>query len=60
MVIYGTALLPYIGYQKATDLMEKSMDNKKILKKLLEEETSMTKEEIERVFSIAHTSTYQI
>ena len=36
------------------------MDNKKILKKLLEEETSMTKEEIERVFSIAHTSTYQI
>lgn len=60
MVIYGTALLPYIGYQKATDLMEKSKDDKKILKKLLEEETSMTKEEIERVFSIAHTSTYQI
>ena len=54
IVIYGTALLPYIGYQKASELMEKSNYEKDKLKTLLETDTEMTKEEITSVFTITH------
>ena len=59
IVIYGTALLPYIGYQKASELMEKSNYEKDKLKTLLETDTEMTKEEITSVFTITHRSSYK-
>ncbi|MDO4168430.1 MAG: lyase family protein [Lachnospiraceae bacterium] len=59
IVIYGTALLPYIGYEKASELMAKSHYQKDRLKDLLITETDMKKEEIESVFSTSHSSTYR-
>lgn len=59
IVIYGTALVPYLGYEKASVLMKKSNYQKDTLKKLLKSETDMTQEEIEALFSISQVSTYQ-
>lgn len=59
MVIYGTSLVPYIGYQKASDLIEKSGFEKESLRKLLELETQMKKSEIEAIFSTSKISSYR-
>ncbi|MDO4941694.1 MAG: lyase family protein, partial [Lachnospiraceae bacterium] len=59
IVIYGTALLPYIGYEKASDLIKKSNYQKERLKELLKTDTEMTDTQIESVFSLEHTSTYR-
>lgn len=58
MVIYGTALVPYIGYQKASQLLEKTNGEKELLKKLLLEEIELSDEQIEAVFSLAKGSSY--
>ena len=59
MVIYGTALLPYIGYEKASELIGKSGDQKDVLKELLKSDTDMTDAQIASIFSLDHTSTYR-
>ena len=55
-----TALVPYLGYEKAEEIFQKAEGNPEMIRELLRKEQILTGEEIEKVMDMKQEITYNV
>ena len=55
---WRTALVPYLGYDKASEIIEKSEHNPDKVKEIVLEENLMDKDKLDEILNYHHTITY--
>ena len=58
IVLLATALVPYLGYDKASEIIEKSDHNPDKVKEIVLEENLMDKDKLDEILNYHHTITY--
>ena len=58
IVLLATALVPYLGYDKASEIIEKSDHNPDKIKEIVLEENLMDKDKLDEILNYHHTITY--
>ena len=58
IVLLATALVPYLGYDKASEIIEKSDHNPDRVKEIVLEENLMDKDKLDEILNYHHTITY--